>query len=118
MALGMAAGLGAFAVAGLGTLFLCAMIPLLGMFSADRPRNMLVEIVGDGREFPVAHVQQVFAVDGIVFEPREVSQGEEPTIRCLTTLTPTDSLEDLSAALMGDGKCGIKNVSWASPKRA
>jgi anti-anti-sigma factor len=117
MALGMAAGLGAFAVAGLGTLFLCAMIPALGLFSADRPRTMLVEIVGEGREFPLAHVQQVFAVHGIIFEPREVSQGEEATVRYLTTLRPTDSLEDLSAALIGDGRCGIKNVAWSPPKR-
>jgi anti-anti-sigma factor len=105
MALGMAAGLGAFAVAGLGTLFLCAMIP------------MLVEIVGSGREFPLAHVQHVFAVNGIIFEPREVSQGEEATVRYLTTLKPSDSLEDLSAQLMGDSQSGIKNVSWSPPKK-
>ena len=44
----MAAGLGAFAVAGLGTLFLCVMIPTLNLFSADRPRTMQVEIIGEG----------------------------------------------------------------------
>ena len=34
-------------------------------------------------------------------------------------LTPTlPSLEDLSGQLMGDGKKGIKNVSWSPPKRA
>ena len=117
MGLGMAAGLGALAVAGLGTLFLCAMIPLLNMFSSERPRQMLVEIVADEREFPIAHVQHVFAVNGILFEPREVSQGDEATAKYLTTLKPTDSLEDLSAQLMGDGKKGIKNVSWSPPKR-
>ena len=117
MGLGMAAGVGAFAVAGLGTLFLCAMIPTLQMFSEDRPRTMLVEIVADGREFPLAHVQQVFAVNSVIFEPREVSQGKEAAVQYLTTLRPTDSLEDLSAQLIGDGKCGIKNVSWSPPKR-
>ncbi len=118
MGLGMAAGLGAFAVAGLGTLFLCAMLPALNLFSEDRPRTMLVEVVASGRELPMAHIHQVFAVNGIVFEPREVSQGEEATVRYLATLKPTDSLEDLSAQLMGDGKIGIKNVSWSPPKRA
>jgi anti-anti-sigma factor len=39
MGLGMAAGLGALAVAGLGTLFLCAMIPILNVFSSERPRR-------------------------------------------------------------------------------
>jgi anti-anti-sigma factor len=117
MGLGMAAGLGALAVAGLGTLFLCAMIPLLSVFSSDRPRQMMVEIVAQERVFPTAHVHSVLAVNGILFEPREVSQGDEATAKYLTTLKPTDSLEDLSAQLMGDGKKGIKNVSWSPPKR-
>ena len=117
MGLGMAAGLGALAVAGLGTLFLCAMIPLLNLFSSERPRTMMVEIVAEERNFPMAHVHHVFAVNGILFEPREVSQGDEATAKYLTTLKPTDSLEDLSAQLMGDGKKGIKNVSWSPPKR-
>lgn len=117
MGLGMAAGLGALAVAGLGTVFLCAMIPILNMFSSQRPRTMMVEIIGEEREFPTAHVLHVFAVNGVLFEPREVSQGDEATVKYLTTLKPTDSLEDLSAQLMGDGKKGIKNVSWSSPKR-
>jgi hypothetical protein len=117
MGLGMAAGLGALAVAGLGTLFLCAMIPLLNMFSSERPRTMMVEIVAEGRDIPMAHVHHVFAVNAILFEPREVSQGDEATAKYLTTLKPTDSLEDLSAQLMGDGKKGIKNVSWSPPKR-
>jgi anti-anti-sigma factor len=117
MGLGMAAGLGALAVAGLGTLFLCALIPLLNMFSAERPRTMMVEIIAEERDFPLSHVHHVFAVNGILFEPREVSQGDEATAKYLTTLKPTDSLEDLSAQLMGDGKKGIKNVSWSPPKR-
>ncbi len=117
MGLGMAAGLGALAVAGLGTLFLCAMIPILNVFSSERPRQMMVEIIAEERDFPMAHVHHVFAVNGILFEPREVSQGDEATAKYLTTLKPTDSLEDLSAQLMGDGKKGIKNVSWSPPKR-
>ena len=118
MALGMAAGLGALAVAGLGTLFLCAMIPILNHFSSARPRTMLVEIISDCRDFPRAHVHRVFAVNGIFFEPREVSQGDEATAKYLTTLKLTDSLEDLGGQLLGDGKKGIKNVSWSPPKRA
>jgi hypothetical protein len=117
MGLGMAAGLGALAVAGLGTLFLCALIPLLNVFSSEKPRQMMVEVVAEEREFPTAHVHHVFAVNAITFEPREVSQGDEATAKYLTTLRPTDSLEDLSAQLMGDGKKGIKNVSWSPPKR-
>jgi anti-anti-sigma factor len=117
MGLGMAAGLGGFAVAGLGTLFLCAMFPLLNLFSSEKPRQMLVEIVSEGRDFPLNHVQKVFALNHVVFEPREIEQGDEATVRYLTTLGPNDSLEDLSQQLMDGGKAGLKNVSWSPPKR-
>jgi len=98
-------------------MYQCVMFPILNVFASDRPRQMLVEIVAAGREFPMAHVHHVFAVNGILFEPREVSQGDEAEAKYLTTLKPTDSLEDLSAQLIGDGKKGIKNVSWSPPKR-
>jgi anti-anti-sigma factor len=117
MGLGMAAGLGGFAVAGLGTLFLCAMFPVLSLFASEKPRQMLVEIVSEGRHFPINHVQKVFAVNHVVFEPREIEQGDEATVRYLTTLGPNDSLEELSQQLMDGGKAGLKNVSWSPPKR-
>ena len=118
MGLGMAAGLGGFAVAGLGTVFLCGMFPLLNAFSSARPRQMIVDIEAKGREIPVDHIQRVFAVNHVAFEPREVSQGDDATARYLTTLSPTDSLEELSNQLMDSGKAGIKNVSWSPPKRS
>ena len=118
MGLGMAAGLGGFAVAGLGTIFLCAMFPVLNVFSSAKPRQMIVDIEAKGREIPVDHIQKVFAVNHVSFEPREVSQGDDATARYLTTLAPTDSLEELSNQLMDGGKAGIKNVSWSSPKRS
>jgi anti-anti-sigma factor len=117
MGLGMAAGLGGFAVAGLGTVFLCAMFPVLSAFATDHPRQMVVEIEAVGRDFPMDHVQKVFAVNRVVFEPREVEQGDEAKVRYVTTLAPHDSLEDLSNQLMDGGKAGIKNVSWSPPKR-
>jgi anti-anti-sigma factor len=115
MGLGMAAGLGGFALAGLGTLFLCAMLPILNMFSSQKPRMMLVEIVASGRDFPFDHVQRVFALNQVGFEPREVSQGEDATVEYLTTLPLHASLEDLSGQLTA-GK-GIATVSWSPPKR-
>lgn len=117
MGLGMAAGLGGFAVAGLGTVFLCAMFPILNAFASARPRQMLVEIEAKGREIPVDHVHKVFAVNHVTFEPREVSQGDDATARYLTSLAPHHSLEELSNQLMDGGKAGIKNVSWSPPKR-
>src|ERR671925_329065 len=53
MALGMACGLGAFAVAGLGAAFLCGFLVLLERTSERRPRAITVEIASEGREFPM-----------------------------------------------------------------
>src|SRR4030095_912356 len=55
MGLGMATGLGAFAVAGLGTAFLCVALMALSRVSTERPRVMSVEISAAGREFPATH---------------------------------------------------------------
>lgn len=117
MGLGMAAGLGAFAVAGLGTVFLCVCLTTLHRFSAERPRTMLVEVVADGREFPTAHVQRILASNHIVFEPREVSQGKDAAVQYQATIRPGMSIEDISAQLMADGASGVKSVSWEPAKR-
>jgi uncharacterized membrane protein YhiD involved in acid resistance len=116
MGLGMSTGVGAFAVAGLGTAFLCILLAALDQLRDLKPRSMIVEIVADGREFPVDHVQGVFARHKIVFEPREISQGDEVTVEYHTTLDPRVSLEEISAQLMAPGK-GVQSVSWEKPKR-
>lgn len=117
MGLGMSTGVGAFAVAGLGTAFLCVLLVTLDTLRDHKPRAMVVEVVAEGREFPIDHVHGVFARHKIVFEPREISQGDEVTIEYLTTLDPRISLEEISAQLMAPGK-GIQSVSWENPKRS
>jgi anti-anti-sigma factor len=117
MGLGMSTGLGAFAVAGMGTIVLCALLFLLDRLQPDEPREMMVEIHAEGREFPAAHVQEVFARNRVVFEPREVSQGKGVAVRYHATLAHTSSLDDLSEELLAGGTAGIKSVSWEHPKR-
>jgi anti-anti-sigma factor len=116
MGLGMSAGLGAFAVAGLGTAFLCLALLTLDRLSVQKARTMSVEILADGRQFPTAHVENVFARNQIVFEPREISQADNVTVKYFTWLDARTSLEDLSGQLMSDG-AGVKSVAWEHPKR-
>ncbi len=118
MGLGMSAGLGAFGVAGLGTLFLCAFLVVLDRVGSRRPRAMMVDIAAEGRDFPTSHVQSVFARNKVIFEPREVSQGKEMSVRYHALLDADQSLEDLSEQLMADGKAGVKAVSWELPKKS
>ncbi len=117
MALGMACGLGAFAVAGLGAAFLCGFLVFLDRMTDRRPRALTVEIVSEGREFPMDHVQSVFARNRVLFEAREVSQGKETVVKYHTLVDQNLPLEDLSTQLMGGGTSGIKSVSWELSKK-
>ena len=116
MGLGMSAGLGAFAVAGLGTAFLCVTLVALDAMAKQQTRLMSVEIVADGRTFPSTRVEEIFAQNQIVFEPREIAQADEVTVKYHTWLDPRTSLDDLSAQLMRD-VAGLTSVSWEHPKR-
>lgn len=117
MGLGMATGLGGFALAGMGAAFLCVALVALERFGARKPRLMTVELKATGREFPVRHVESVFARHGIIFEPREISQGDETGVHYHTKLDPNVALDDVSQALVGDGTTGIKSVVWELAKR-
>jgi anti-anti-sigma factor len=116
MGLGMSSGLGAWAVAGLGTAFLCIALVALDHMSSQKARVMSVEIQAGGREFPTTHVEGVFARNQIVWEPREISQSGDVTVKYHTWLDPRTSLEDLSSQLMSEG-AGVQSVAWEHPKR-
>jgi anti-anti-sigma factor len=117
MGLGMATGLGAFAVAGLGTAFLCTTLLVLDRLQSQKARLMSVEITAPGRVFPTGHVEGVLVRNHVVFEPREISQGKSDiTVKYHTWLDPRTSLDDLSAHLMAEGG-GVESVSWDQVKR-
>jgi len=116
MALGMATGVGSLGIAASGTAFVCAFLVVLQHTGGGRRRTMMVEIGAAGKEFPVAHVQRVFARNHIVFEPRELAQKKEVTMVYHATLDPTVSLEDVSAQLV-QGDAGVTSVSWEPSKR-
>jgi anti-anti-sigma factor len=117
MGLGMACGMGALAVAGLGTLFLCGALLVLDLTTSTKPRTMHVEITATGRHFPIAHVLGVFARHGIHGEPREVTQGTDTIISYTAALPPGAAIEEVSAGLVGDGASGIRKVTWEPPKK-
>jgi anti-anti-sigma factor len=117
MSLGMACGLGAFAIAGLGAAFLCAFLFFLDRTGARRSRALAVEVVAEGRDFPTDHVQSIFARNRIVFETREVSQGKETAVTYHALIDPNLSLDDVSAQLMAGGSAGVRSVSWEQPKK-
>ena len=116
LGLGMATGLGMFAVAGMGTMFLCVFLGLLRFIVEAKPRMLMLELVASSADFPFPHVQNVLNAYQIHFEPREVSHGKNATVKYQVTLPPECSLEFLSDQLMAGGDAGIQSVSWDEKK--
>ena len=115
MGLGMATGLGAFAVAGLGAAFLCTALLALERLDRNVAQLMSVEVVAEGREFPSKQIEEVFARNQIVFEPREITQGKKVSVTYHTWLDPRTSIEDLSAQMRNIP--GVTGVGWERPRR-
>ena len=113
----MAAGLGAFAVAGLGTAFLCLCLVLLDFVGEKRPRSMILEMVAAGSDFPTEYVNRLLSAYRIRFEPREVETGKKATVRYHCTLDPDTPLQRLSDQLMDVQVGALKSVVWEQPKR-
>jgi uncharacterized membrane protein YhiD involved in acid resistance len=117
MGLGMATGLGALAVTGLATAFLCVALLILERLETNRTRLMSVEMSAPGRQFPTRQVEGVLVRNEVVFEPREISQGKTGiTVKYHTWLDPRTSLDELSAQLMAEDT-GVESVSWDQVKR-
>src|SRR5688572_20360327 len=86
LGLGMASGLGSFAVAGLGAAFLCLCLVLLDFVGERKPRSMILEMVARGDVFPSEYVNRLLAAYQIRYEPREVEHGKKATLRYHCTL--------------------------------
>jgi len=118
LGLGMSCGLGAFAVAGLGTAFMCGVLVFLARPEPRRPRAMMLSLASSAAEFPTAHVQRVFERRGIQFETREVSHGDAAEVKYKVRLDPDLSLDALSDELRQGGDPGIKSVVWEQVKKS
>ncbi len=116
LGLGMACGLGAFGLAGLGTAFLCVALLLLDLMVDKPPRSLMLTLAADGPSFPAAHVQGVFARLGIESEARRSEHGDETSLRYRILMAPNISLEQLTEELTAGGAAGIKSVTWEDPK--
>ncbi|RPJ78017.1 MAG: DUF4956 domain-containing protein, partial [Acidobacteria bacterium] len=101
LGLGMASGLGAFSLAGLGAVFLCVFLVAMGR-AAPPPTGMLAVTLPP--ETPVSEMEHVLAELGIRVEPREITRRDgETVLRYLVTFDRDTSPASVTAALLGDG---------------
>jgi hypothetical protein len=116
MGLGMAAGVGGLAVAGLGAAFLCVTLLLMDLATANQTRLLFVEVEAEGRQFPFKAIEEVFARNQIEFEPREITHGDDTEVKYHTWLDVRTSIEDISAQMRNIP--GVTAVAWEHPKRS
>ena len=117
LGVGMACGLAAFGLAILASMFLCGILVVLSRMEETTTREMLIELVSPGRDFPFEHVQRVLGERTVAFEQREMARGEDTTVRYFVLLEPYASFEELSTELIEGSKQAIRSVSWVKPKK-
>ena len=117
MALGMACGVGALGLSIAGTASVCLLLMAFGTLAPEpKRRNVTIEMVADGHDFPVAHVSAVLARHHIVIEPSEWSQDGTTRVKYRAAVDEHLSLEALGAELMNRGEAGLQSVAWEAKK--
>ncbi len=118
LGIGMSCGLASFGLAILAAVFLCGVLLVLSHMDETTTREMLIEMVAAGPQFPTEQVQNVLNKRTISFEQREVARGEDTTaMRYLVLLQPSITLEELSQHLIEGSQHAIRSVSWVKPKK-
>lgn len=119
MAIGMASGVGAFGVSLAGGAGVCVLLATFGAFAPEpRRRNVTIELVGTGVDFPTAHVQRVFARHAVAVEPAEWSQDTTTRVKYRVSVDEAVSLEALGAELMNRGEGALQSVTWEVRKNS
>ena len=112
MGLGMASGLGAFAIAVSGTVMVCLFLVVLARMSTEQTRSLRVEFVAEGGRFPDAHVQRVCVRHGVSLEVREAARASY-----VATAPAALSLDALNGDLMAGGAAGLRAITWEPARK-
>ena len=112
LGLGMACGVGAFALAGLGTAFLTIALVWLQRSVERKPRGMIMALTAEGSDLPLAHVQDVLVRHGVEFEAREASHGKRAEIRYRVWIPPETSLDHLNDELKARDGVTLRSVTF------
>lgn len=115
--LGMACGVGAFALAAGGAAMIALFLAWLGRGGSPARRSLIVDLVACTAAFPGAHVQRVFARHGATLEIREASFEANARATYLATFASDVALDAVHADLLASGTAGLRAVSWGPAKK-
>lgn len=115
--LGMASGVGAFALAAGGAVMVAVFLVCLSRTASPGRRSLVVDLVASGPAFPGAHVQRVFARHGATLEIREAWFGDEARATYLATFATDVPLDAVHTDLVAGGAAGLRAVSWEPARK-
>src|SRR5262245_8051842 len=112
LGIGMASGLGAFAVVGLGTVFIGLCLLALDHVGEMREKPMVVSLTALGGDFPSHFVHRIFDVYGVEYDPAAVDllQTKESQAKYTVRIPHGRPIEEMSTQLMNAGL--LKSISW------
>jgi hypothetical protein len=116
LGLGMTSGVGAFALAGLATLFVCVFLLFLSRMGKNSPRHLELEIVADSPDFPASNVENVLMARGVDFELHEMSVTGNASAKYLVNIRHDMKLKTLSDDLMFGDDSRLRSVTWTEKK--
>jgi hypothetical protein len=114
--LGMTAGVGAFALAVLATIFVCAFLIFLNLLGQNSPRHLELEVVAEAPVVPVIPVEKVLAASGLTFELHEMAIENHASVRYLVNVHNNVDLKALSDKLMAGADQGLRSITWSEKK--
>jgi hypothetical protein len=114
MGLGMACGIGALPLAGLGMLFLCTVLVLIARGGAlQRGPRLTVELTAEGDRFPATHVAAALARHGIAARMVELVPAIPARARYEVSAMAAATVGDLEVVLgVGQGQ-GLEAMAWS-----
>jgi hypothetical protein len=117
LGLGVACGMGLFAVTGVALALLCVALVLLDLIVERRPLSLILEMSAEGPEFPAEYVHRLLAAYRVGFEPREAGHGARATARYLCKVDANTPLQRLTEQLLDSTAGGVGKVAWEVPKK-
>ena len=117
LGLGMTCGVGAFALAGLATIFVGAFLLLLNWMGQNSPRVLELEIVADSTSFPTSQVESVLSAHAVEFELHEMAVNTEAKVNYVVTIHHNmEELKRVSDELMRVDGPSLRSVAWSEKK--
>jgi hypothetical protein len=116
LGLGMTCGLGALALAGLATVFVCGFLLILKRLGQSSPRYLELEVVANSTSLPGATVESVLSANGVEFELHEMAVENHAKAKYLVTIRRGIELKKLSDELMRGVEPALRSVTWSEKK--